>query len=413
MMEYNTFLVMAGVCLLGVTGGLVGSFAILRQRALAGDALAHASLPGVCAAFLLWERRELYILLAGALASALAGVFVVTVLRRWTRIKEDAAIGIVLSVFFGFGIVLSRIVQNRSTAASKAGLDSFLLGKTAGMIAMDVYLISAVALTCALTILLLFKELKTATFDPGFAKAQGWPTFLLDLLILSLIALTVMIGLPAVGVVLVAALLILPAAAARFWTDRFTPMVFLAAAFGAAIGVVGTLLSANYSGLPAGPVIVLSGTAILGFSLLLAPRRGVLARVVSEFRYQRELTKRAILRQLYADWESAIPSELSKTPPAALRRLSAEELIQRQGESIELTPSGIDRARSVVAGDRLWRQWLLDDPELASSADLSRESVDGLLPPEAIQALAEKLRAAGQWPEGLPMPMTSAPGARP
>lgn len=415
MIEYNTLVVMAGVTLLGATGGLVGSFAILRRRALVGDALAHASLPGVCLAFLLWERRELYLLLAGAMASGLAGVLVVATLRRFTRIKEDAAIGIVLSVFFGLGIVLSRIVQNRSMAASKAGLDSFLLGKTAGMVAMDVYLIAAAASLCGLVALALFKEFKAITFDPGFSQAQGWPVFFLDLLILSLIAVTVMIGLPAVGVVLVAALLILPAAAARFWTERFTPMVMLASAFGAATGIGGTLASARFSGFPAGPVIVLNGTVLLVLSLLAAPRRGIVARLVSDARFQRQLSVRAILRELYA------AEEASKTWPvasatrrqrAALRRLAAGNLIRPRGDTFELTDEGKQRARSIIATDRLWRQLLLDDPELAASADLSRESLDGLLPPDAIRAFAEKLRDAGQWPSGEPLPGSIVAGGK-
>lgn len=290
-MSYNTLVVLAGTSLLGACAGLVGCFAVLRRRALTGDALAHAALPGLCLAFLLLEQRNLVAMLCGALVTGLLGIAVISALRHGTRIKEDAAIGIVLSVSYGAGIVLSRVIQNRSTAGSKAGLDTYILGKTAGMIVQDVYLIGGISLACLLLIALLYKEFQVVAFDPGFASAQGWPTFRLDLLLMGMIALTVVIGLPAVGLVMVAAVLIIPAAAARFWTDRLTGMLALSTSFGVVIGTAGTLASARYD-LPAGPAIVLVGTGIFLLSLLLAPRRGLIGRMVEERRFRRELRTR-------------------------------------------------------------------------------------------------------------------------
>src|SRR5262249_39926493 len=189
-------------------------FAVLRRRALTGDALAHAALPGLCLAFLVVGERNLPAMLLGALVTGVLGVSIITALKQRTRIKEDAAIGIVLSVFFGAGVVLSRLIQNLSATGSKAGLESYILGKTAGMIAQDVYLIGGVALASLALMLLLYKEFRLVAFDPEFARIEGWPTYRLDLLLMVLIAVTVVIGLPAVGVVMMTALLILPAAAA-------------------------------------------------------------------------------------------------------------------------------------------------------------------------------------------------------
>ena len=137
--KYNTAVVLAGTGLLGMAAGIVGSFAVLRRRALLGDALSHAALPGICLAFLIVEARSLPALIAGAFVTAVLGMGIVTAIVRYTRTKEDAAIGIVLSVFFGAGIVLMRIIQNSDVEGSRAGLNSFIFGKTAGIVASDVY----------------------------------------------------------------------------------------------------------------------------------------------------------------------------------------------------------------------------------------------------------------------------------
>jgi manganese/zinc/iron transport system permease protein len=279
MLTYNTTIVLLGTGLLGASAGLIGTFTVLRRRALIGDALAHAALPGLCIAFLLAGERSLPLMLLGALVTGVLGVAIIAALRDRTRTKEDAAIGIVLSVFFGAGVVLIRMIQSRPGSGSKAGLDSYILGKAAGMIAQDVYLIAIVALLNLMVVTLLYKEFRLVTFDVEFARVGGWPTYLLDLVLMAMIALTVVIGLPAVGVVLVTALLILPAAAARFWTERLGRMLILAAGLGAAMGLIGTALSAEFSSLPTGPIIVLAGLGLFLISVVFAPRRGALARL--------------------------------------------------------------------------------------------------------------------------------------
>jgi manganese/zinc/iron transport system permease protein len=292
--HYNTLIVLIGTSLLGASAGLIGTLAVLRGRSLVGDALAHAALPGLCLAFLVLGERSLPAMLLGALVSGVLGVAIIAALRRWTRIKEDAAIGIVLSVFFGAGIVLTRLIQNWFETGSKAGLDSYILGKTAGMTLNDIVWVGGVSLANLLVVIGFYKELKLVLFDPAFARVQGWPIVGLDLLVLVLIAIAVVIGLPAVGVVLIAALLILPSAAARFWTERFEHMLCLATAFGLVIGLVGTALSARFSLLPAGPVIVLTGTVVFLVSMLFAPQRGALARLIALQRFRADLESGAL-----------------------------------------------------------------------------------------------------------------------
>jgi manganese/zinc/iron transport system permease protein len=288
--HYNTRVVLAGVSLLAACAGVIGCFAVLRRRSLTGDALAHAALPGVCLAFLLVGEKSLAEMLLGAFVTGLLGILLITFLRHWTRLKDDAAIGIVLGVFFGAGSVLSSIIQKiPDMGGERAGLASFIYGKTAGILYDDVLLIGFLTLAALGVVVLFFKEFKLVSFDPAFAKVQGWPALGLDLMLMMLVAIAVIIGLPAVGVVMMAALLILPAVTARYWTNRLHVLLVLAALFGALMGTTGTLLSAVDRRLPAGPAIILVGAGLFGLSLLFAPRRGTLAQLLAQRRFRQQL----------------------------------------------------------------------------------------------------------------------------
>lgn len=411
--SYNTLIVLAGTSLLGAGAGLAGCFAMLRRQALLGDALAHAGLPGLCLAFWLWGERSLPVLLLGALVSGIAGIMAIAAIGRFTRVKQDAAIGIVLSTFFGAGMVLSRMIQNRVSSGSRAGLDSYNLGKTAGMISTDVYLIGGIALVALIMIVALYKEFKLVSFDPAFARVQGWPATALDLLLTLLVAIMVVIGLPAVGVVLMAAMLILPAAAARFWTDRLGVMLVLSALIGAGIGGLGTLASAQFSLSPAGPVIVLVGTAAFTVSLLIAPRRGVVARVLAETAYHRRLDEQKVLAGLReAEGDEPLAVELppwrfaatagrgARRRRAALQRLMVQGFVRPiLGGGFSLLPSGQQRADLVERGRKLWVALLLRYPELAHGyAELDAETIDDLLPAKIVAELeADMASAAPEW----------------
>lgn len=406
MISYNTLIVLLGTSLLGANAGLIGSFAVLRGRALMGDALAHAALPGLCVAFLIVGQRNLPAMQLGALVSGLLGVLIVTGLRRGGRVKEDAAIGIVLSVFFGLGIVLMRMIQNQTTTGSKAGLDSYIFGKTAGMLVADVYFIGGISALCLLVVVLLFKEFRVLSFDLGFATAQGLPTFLLDVLLTGLISITVVIGLPAVGVVMVAALLILPAAAARFWADRLGRMVMLASLFGLGIGAVGTIASARYNGLPTGPVIVLVGTTVFTVSALFAPRRGIVARAARQLHLRRRIADQQLLRALYQaaraaggdtnlslEFLSAVRQrrrgDWQRLIPIARRRGFIDQ--DAKGRS-RLTPLGAEKARAAQRAFELWRLLLAEYPEeVAGATDLDFEAVEESLPDELKQSLLARI----------------------
>ncbi len=277
---YQTLVVLFGTLLLGIAAGSVGTFSVLRRRALMGDVIAHSALPGLCVAFLAFHSRSIGVLLTGALLSGLMGAISVSLLKRFTQLKDDAVQGIVLSVFYGAGIALTRTIQNLYPNEPGADLESFIIGRAATMLKGDVYQIAAAAVLTSVIVVMFYKELKLVSFDEQFCRVQGRSATFLDVLLMILTAVTVVVGLPAVGVVLTAALLIIPPAAARFWTDRLSKMLVIASTFGGVSGIVGTLISARFDGLPTGPVIVLTATALFVVSWIIAPHRGLIAQMI-------------------------------------------------------------------------------------------------------------------------------------
>lgn len=291
--DYNTRVVLLGTLMLGMAGGLVGSFMVLRKKALLADAVSHATLPGLALAFIIMAAlggtgKHLGGLLLGATLTGLLGMGAVQLIRATTRLKEDAALGIVLSVFFGLGVALLGLVQKMETG-SAAGLESFIYGKTASMLASDGWRIAAAAGSITALCGALFKVLAVLCFDPEYARAQGWPVAWLDGLLMGMVVAVTVVGLQAVGLILVVALLVIPAAAARFWSDDLRYMVALSTALGGASCLVGALWSALVPNLPAGAMMVLVAAAFFLFSLLAGRSRGVVARAVAYHRMVRHL----------------------------------------------------------------------------------------------------------------------------
>jgi manganese/zinc/iron transport system permease protein len=273
--DYTLRNVALGAALLGVVSGVLGSFAVLRRQGLLGDALAHAALPGICLTFLLTGSKATPVLLLGAGTAAWLGALLLLQIVRRTNLGEDAALGVVLAVFFGFGLTLLT-VANRRPDATQAGLDRYLFGQAATLVTENVIVMAILAAIALGATAALFKELKLLAFDPEFGASIGFDIGSLSVLLTTLIVIAIVIGLQTVGVVLMAAMLIGPAAAARQWTNRLGTMIALASTFGAAAGIAGALVSASGSRIPTGPVIILALTAIVVVSLLFAPARGLI-----------------------------------------------------------------------------------------------------------------------------------------
>ena len=296
--DYTIQNVMMGAALLGLISGVLGSFAVLRQQSLLGDTLSHAALPGVCLGFMIAGAREMSSILAGALFTAILAALVMLVLTRASRLKTDAGLGISLSVFFAFGVVLLTYIQGTGDA-SQGGLDAFLFGQAAGILRSDLVLMGGITAFSLVLVTVFWKEFKLVSFDPAFAATLGLPVIVLETVLTVTIAFAVVVGLQMVGVVLMAAMVIAPAVAARQWARRLEQMVVLAAAFGVAAGLTGALISATGQGLATGPLIILSASALVVVSLLIAPERGILWEALKRRRDRRDLAANKVLATLY------------------------------------------------------------------------------------------------------------------
>ncbi|PIE35345.1 ABC transporter [candidate division KSB3 bacterium] len=296
--DYTLRTVILGTAILGMVSGALGCFAFLRRQSLLGDAISHAALPGIALAFLLTGSKTTLVLVLGAALSGWIGMVCVMSIVRYTRVKEDSALGIILSVFFGFGMVLLAVI-NRLPTARKAGLQKFLFGMAATMLEEDVIAMAVLGLIVLGLMLLLWKEFKLLSFNPEFGATLGFPIRAMDVLLTALIVTAIVIGLEAVGVVLMSAMIVAPAAAARQWTDRLHIMVLLASMFGALSGICGAVLSGMIRHLPTGPTVVLCMSGIVLFSLVFAPKHGIFFRWMSRRRVRQDVRFRRVLTDLY------------------------------------------------------------------------------------------------------------------
>ena len=322
-LNYTLIVVGIGSALLGIISGALGTYAVLRRQSLLGDAISHAALPGIALAFLLTGSKTPLILVFGAALAGWVGTLLILSIVKLTRIKYDSALGLVLSTFFGFGLVLHTLIQ-RNGNANQAGLDTFLFGQAASLLERDVLTMGILGGIALLIMSLFWKELKLLVFDEGFATSIGLPVRALDVLLTSLLTVAIVLGLQAVGAVLMSAMLVAPAVAARQWTDRLGHMVLLAALFGAIAGVSGTLLSSSASRLPTGPTIVLCATLFVGLSFALAPNRGLVWHWVRH-RRDKEHLKPAASRSVKENWKRKGLTRLQSTPTGkCIRKNSAK-----------------------------------------------------------------------------------------
>jgi manganese/zinc/iron transport system permease protein len=322
-MDYNVIVVLIGTSLLGAAGGCLGVFLLLRKRALLGDAIAHATLPGVCIAYLIGsnfgsEARNLLTLLGGALATGLLGALTIVSIRKFTPIKEDAAMGIVLSVYFGTGIALLRIVQQLPSGYA-SGIESFIFGKTASLTATDVALVSCLGLIVLLLTVTLRRPLTLVCFDSLHATSQGWSVFSIDLILMTSVTLLIIVGLQAVGMILMIAVLVIPAATARFWTNRLWTTVLISTLVGWLGALAGAAFSASVDKIPSGASIVLSYSMFFSVSVFFGTRGGLIERWRRRARQKRETEQQHFLRAVFEflDAQGRRPLEFGQTKSEA------------------------------------------------------------------------------------------------
>jgi len=415
--DYNTRVVIFGATLLGTAAGFVGCFTLLRRRALIGDALSHATLPGVGLAFLIapllgLDEKSLPVLLFGAAVSGGLGVAAILTIRALPRLKEDAALGIVLSVFFGAGIAILSVAQQLESG-HMAGLESFIYGRTALMTASDARLIAWAGMAATAILVLFYREFTLLCFDEGFAAARGYPVALLDVLLMAVVMLITIVGLQAVGLVLMIALLVIPAAAARFWTHQLHRMVIISAMIGSLSGALGAAVSGVFPDLPSGAVIVLVCAALFFLSLLFGGARGVLVRIQRRRMLRRAIDREHLLRGIYELRETDLRTHPDPSCPVAarlaelhdlrtwslrqlqlqIRRCESEGLVWRRADGeIELTDRGLIEAERLVHNHRLWELYLMTHADVAASrVDRQADAVEHVLEPALIARLEQLL----------------------
>lgn len=383
---YNATLVTIGAILLGIAAGVTGTFLFLRKRALVSDAIAHATLPGVGLAFIAMtllglDGRWLPGLLLGSALSAFAGLFAVQWLAGRTRLAEDAAIGAVLSSFFAFGIVLLTVIQTLPSGG-QAGLESFLLGSTAGMILADAALIAGGGALVVALVLLFRRPMTLISFDPGFAAARGMNLDRIDLVMMGLVLGVTVVGLKIVGLIMIVALLIIPAVTARFWSDRASNVVLIAGALGGLSAWIGAALSATAPALPTGPLIVLTAFAMFAASMLFAPARGLLSGYLRHRRFQRGVHIRQgllALAQGHPIYE-----------PLTIRLLRAEGLARPDGVPTE---DGKARAARALWDEKRWEiARATPEFELAAARYDGLTRLEDVLTPDQIEAIDARIR---------------------
>lgn len=362
--DYTLQNVSAGAVMLGTLSGTLGSFAVLRRQSLIGDTLSHAALPGICLGFIIAGSRNLPSIVLGALVSGLLAAVLMMILQRHSRLKLDAILGSILSVSFAVGVVLLTWIQNNAGAA-QAGLDSFLFGQAAAILRSDLILMGSVTAVALVILVVFWKELKVTAFDPLFAHTMGLPVTFLETALTFLVAVAVVMGLQMVGVVLMSAMIIAPAVAARQWVNRLEPMLLLAAVFGAVGGLTGALLSSLQRGLSTGPLVVLAISTIAVISILFAPARGVVWEGMARSRQSRTLRSRQLLTTMLSlaedhnDMNYPVEQGMLNTyfgigTGRALRRLEKSGLVRAmrhmpgEGQHWQLSEAGHRAAQRIL-----------------------------------------------------------------
>ncbi|TAE03096.1 MAG: zinc ABC transporter permease [Bacteroidetes bacterium] len=416
--DINVRYVTFGSVLLAACSAVVGCFTFLKKKALVGDAVAHSVLPGVCLAFLATGTKNPVFLVVGAFLTGWISLIVIDWITANTKLKEDTAIGLVLSVFFGIGILLLTAIQH-SGNASQAGLDSFLFGKAAALVGNDLIVFSTLAVVLLAVIFLFFKEFTLISFDLNFAKVIGYPVRKLELLLTTLTVLAVVVGIQAVGVVLMAAMLITPATAARFWTDKLPVMVLIAALMGAFSGFMGALVSYLSPSMPTGPWVVLVLSIVALFSFMFAPKKGILARMMLQRSNQRKICDENILKAMYQigetdkDFFAERKFELiqekrlfqTKYLKKGLNRLKREGYLQKKNNFWKFTKEGFEKGKRVTKLHRLWELYLTEYLRIAiDHVHDDAETMEHIITPEIEERLEQRLHYPTVDPHNTQIP---------
>ena len=356
--DYTFWIVFIGVGCIGITAGVLGTFCVLRKQSLLGDAISHAALPGIGVAFLLTLSKNPIYLTIGALLAGWLGTLFIRFIIHNTSIKTDAALGIILSVFFGAGIVCLTLIQS-IPVASQSGLTTYLFGNAATLLKSDIWVMGLLSSVSLAGVGLFWKEFKILTFDPWYCESLGIKRSKFDILLLTFIVIAIVIGLQSVGVVLMSAMIISPTIAARQWTDSLGGLVCLSAFMGFVGCSSGVWLSSLFDNVSTGPVIVLVLGVIVLLSLFFAPKYGLVYQAIVRWHHRRNIQESVMLTNFLlfseSDTDPFHPHDIAALTaigrgPAfrALRSLKQKGLVQEfENQQWALTPQGLQQATAI------------------------------------------------------------------
>lgn len=392
--------VVIGITLLGLGSAYVGTYSFLDKKALLGDAISHAVLPGICLGFILAGEKDPIFIVGGAFLSGALATFLTSWIRTNTKLSEDAIIASILSIFFGFGVVLLTVIQ-KSGNPEMAGLNQFIFGNAIAILEEDLYIYGGLAVLIIISLSLFQKEFSLLVFNPDYGKAIGYPMGTIRLIFNVLMILAVVIGIQAIGVVLMAALLITPGAAARFWTDRLHKLLLIAGLFSVISGIIGTYISFVLPQMPTGPWVVVCLSLLALISFLFAPKKGVLSRSISRKNYLNKTHRDHLLKTLHHGLENgkkylsieeiyeSFPFQKQKSKQS-INDLIKKGLITKNQNLIILTNEGKSESKRIVRLHRLWELYLNEYMNIAPDhVHDTAEKLEHILTPE-VEALLEK-----------------------
>lgn len=417
--------IMLGCVFMGINFGLLGTFIVVRRMALMGDTLSHAVLPGVAVGFMFTMSKHPGWILLGATLAGLLGTALVSWVSRTTKLKQDAALGMVLATFFALGICLIKMIES-VPSVNKSGLDHFFYGQAAALGESDLVMMGTTAALAVIIVALLYPSLLATSFDHVFSRSVGLPERGLYHLLMFLLALATVVALQAVGALMVSAMLITPAATAFLVTKRLHMMLLVATGLAVAAGVLGAFLSFVGEGLvnralPTGPSMALCAGAFFALAFFFSPYHGYLFKWYRRFSQSRQITIENTLKAIYQAMEadrfqhegvpvSRLAANARETMEATLKRL--KNLVRDRlatmassGDVVYLTPSGLQHASRIVRNHRLWELYLTSQADYeADHVHADAEKVEHILQEETVMRLERYLDYPEQDPHGKRIP---------
>ena len=394
--------VIMGIAIIGSVSGVVGTFSFLRKKTLIADAISHSVLPGICLGFMFAGTKDPIVLLTGALVIGWISVWLIDYLSSTTKLSADTAIALVSTLFFAIGSVLLSVIS-KSQNAEQTGLKNFLFGKAATMTTFDIQVFTVFSIAIFVVVILFFKPFQLVCFNHEFAKSIGVKVKRMEFLLSTLTVMTVAIGIQAVGVVLMSALLIAPAASARYWTNRLLIMIFLAALFGTFSSVIGVMLSTMKNNMPTGPWIVFSLFTFTLFTLLFAPHKGWFSIKRRNLSNHKKITEENLLKTFYqlkeegntaVSFRDFLEKRAVDTHSLVrdVRRMVKHGFLFEKDKTFSLTESGNKEAARVLRSHRLWELYLTKRMNFKNDhIHGTAETIEHLITPEIEQLLLKEL----------------------